>query len=200
MHGYYCCYGRALFVAMLLLFSRKGNLSIHEASNSQHRPACFLLPTITFSPYPTHPLGCAKAGARSLSCTLLQILIQASAPTAAAMRVPAALILSSLSINLDQVNAFDARSTLSRATEQIHKFALRHSAGLARDLRLVLRNLDQQPLSKSVVTHRVYCTKPNAIAPNSTSPANPGLGGGNSDSGSTATNNANNPKPTSTLR
>ena len=100
------------------------------------------------------------------------------------MRISTPALFLLLSISLE-ARAFDARSSLSRATERVHKFALRHSAGLARDLRLILRNLDQQPLSKSTVTHRVYCTKASVFdsESNGSSPATPttGLTGGNNN-------------------
>ena len=113
-----------------------------------------------------------------------------------------ALSLFILLLGLESTTALDARSTLVRATERVHKFALRHSAGLARDLRLILRNLDQQPLSKSSAVqgnHRVYCTRPNPFDANATSPASPGGGvdGGNSNNGGgTGTATGRGPRPT----
>ena len=113
------------------------------------------------------------------------------------MHINPALLFTLITLTA-RADAVDVRGTLLRATERVHNFALKHSAGLARDLRLVLRSLDQQPLSKNTVTHRVYCTRAAVFDPNNTSPANPPneSAGGNRTATATATGGA--PRPTAT--
>jgi len=79
---------------------------------------------------------------------------------------------------------FALHHSLLRATEQLHNYAKRQSAGLARDLRVVLQGLKIQDLSVQGDSQRVYCVRPDdpfaALHGNSTSPATatPKPGGG----------------------
>lgn len=71
---------------------------------------------------------------------------------------------------------FAPHQSLARATERLHKFALRHSAGLARDLRIVLQGIaaDEQPQASVPSSSRVFCARPDPLGTNNgTSPATP---------------------------
>ncbi|KII94428.1 glycoside hydrolase family 16 protein [Plicaturopsis crispa FD-325 SS-3] len=73
-----------------------------------------------------------------------------------------------------------ARDTLGRATRHVHRVALKHSAGLARDLRVALGGVlvSQQPIN-SGSSNRIYCvvgsnpSSGSGTGTNGTSPATP---------------------------
>lgn len=126
------------------------------------------------------------------------------------MYLHAPLLLFLLSQSLPTNAEFAPHRSIARATERLHKFALRHSAGLARDLRVVFqgqytgqagsrrvvdsctlaytgRSVDtQESLPNS--THRVYCVRPdNPFVGESTSPASAAPDAARSSATGTAT-------------
>ncbi|TDL28915.1 glycoside hydrolase family 16 protein [Rickenella mellea] len=97
------------------------------------------------------------------------------------LHVPTLVFLLAQLMSLAEAG-FAPHHSLSRATERLHKFAIRHSAGLARDLRVVFYGrdvADQIPLG----SHKVYCKLPDPFN-------NGNVNGGNSTSPATATSSS----------
>lgn len=114
------------------------------------------------------------------------------------MRLPATLVLLVLAYDAAPASAleFPAHRSIARATERLHGFAKRGSAGLARDLRVAIRglNLQQDVVQNPMQADKVYCVRPDTLSNNAaatnatgTSPANQANGGG---SGGTAAGSA----------
>lgn len=107
------------------------------------------------------------------------------------MYLPIALLLLLVSQGLPLASALAPHKSLSRATERLHSFAKRKSAGLARDLRVIFQGLSVDTVeSDSSSSHRVYCVRPDPFSAadgNSTSPANASPSGTASSPASTAT-------------
>lgn len=76
--------------------------------------------------------------------------------------------------------AFEPHRSFSRATDKFHKFALKHSAGLARDLRIAFSGLAGRAVSEPDDSQKVLCARPGTfVSPsNSTSPASAPDNGG----------------------
>lgn len=92
------------------------------------------------------------------------------------MRIPTPLLLLVLAQASSVAEAFSPHHSFSKATERLHKFAKRKSAGLARDLRVVFQGIKSDSGTDSGSSHRVYCVRPSSdpfavIKGNSTSPA-----------------------------
>ncbi|KAH9043852.1 concanavalin A-like lectin/glucanase domain-containing protein [Lactarius pseudohatsudake] len=90
----------------------------------------------------------------------------------------ALLVLALANILVDPVGAMPAyvpkRHLLKRATDGFHKTALRHSAGLAQDLRIALRGLGAASPARLSVTNggnAPFCVPKSKSNPNTTTPA-----------------------------
>ena len=60
---------------------------------------------------------------------------------------------------------FSPHRSIARATEKLHKFAKRNSAGLARDIRVAFNGLSTRDVGQNPMqADRVYCVRPDVLA------------------------------------
>ncbi|EJD03859.1 glycoside hydrolase family 16 protein [Fomitiporia mediterranea MF3/22] len=110
------------------------------------------------------------------------------------MYLPLALPLLLFAQAAPAARAFEPHRSLARATEQFHRYAKRHSARFARDLRVVFQGLSvEQADSDPNASRQVYCVRPDDLSAglkgngSSTSPATNRPGSTGTASGATPT-------------